>query len=375
MKIKRITTHKLFECEIPPEKWETYTKTKTFDQWLEDEDFRERWIAFDDIMYNPNDGLIYVGLTALNGDIFYTFDPSTGEFRSLGFPTQGDAYATKIHNALTLGADGCIYGAVATLADVDVWERAPGGHLFRYDPASGDYELLGIPMPHEYIQCIRVDEGRGIIYGSTFPGYNLFRYDMADRQARQLCHVGAAATEHLGMDADGGVWHNYHLFQWAHRFPLLRYDPDRDAIDFLNLDLPDVAPQVKDGTQMDATITTRDGTLYIATVAGGLARIDHRTPAVENLGRPSEHRRAKIFEAPDGEHLFIACGVFGDTHLFAFHRESGRFSNLGPIVSEDGTHCWQAHEFTAVDDHTLYIAECDNHERASYLFQVDLADD
>ena len=77
MKIKRISTHRLRECEISMEKWTHFTKWKASEEWIEDEVFGKKWISPTCVCYNPTDGLVYVGLTALDRDIFYTFDPAT----------------------------------------------------------------------------------------------------------------------------------------------------------------------------------------------------------------------------------------------------------------------------------------------------------
>src|SRR5579859_6502541 len=177
MQVATISAHSLKRCEVPLEKWSRYTSQGSTDDWIRDDMFREQWVSPTCLLYNPGDGMVYVGLTALNGDIFYRFNPQSDNWESLHYPTDRDRYATKIHVSLQLGDDGWIYSAVATLADVDMWPRPPGGPLFRFDPKTGRYEFLCIPQPHDYIQTIILDRRRGILYGSTFPGRRLFRYD------------------------------------------------------------------------------------------------------------------------------------------------------------------------------------------------------
>ena len=127
--------------------------------------------------------------------------------------------------------EGRVYAGVATLGDADIWPKATGGPIFRYDPRSGEYEFLCIPIEHDYVQGFVMDRRRGIIYGDTFPGRKMFRYDIGSDSARVLTMLGDVSTEHLALDADGGAWHTYELMQWAGRYPLLRYDPDRDEIE------------------------------------------------------------------------------------------------------------------------------------------------
>lgn len=372
-KVAHLTAHPLRDCRISAEKWNHFAARALTEDWLRDDDFRERWTSPTCLLFNPADGLVYVGLTALNGDIFYAFDPRTDTWESLRYPTGGDRYASKIHVALHLGADGWIYSAVATLADVDLWPRPPGGPLFRFDPRTRAYDFLGVPLPHDYIQGILLDEQRGIIYGNTFPGRRLFRFDLGTRQARELAFLGNVSTEHLALDAAGGLWHHYELAQWAGRYPLLRYDPDQDRIAYLNLDLPDLLAGNRAGGQIDTALTTRDGRLYLGAASGALFELEHRGPRLVYLGKPFPAPRLKgLLEAPDGL-LYGVAGARYDTHFFAYDRVGGQFLDLGPLVdTRTGARCWLAHDLCQVDARTFLVAECDNHERASYLFKIQL---
>ena len=374
MPIAAVSAHPLKQCEITAEKWGKFASQASTDDWLHDDVFREQWVSPTCLLYNQSDGLVYVGLTALNGDIFYTFDPHTNDWESLQFPTGGDRYASKIHASLQSGDDGCIYGAVATLADVDMWPRPPGGPLFRLDPRTRKYEFLGIPLPHDYIQSVIIDHRRGILYGTSFPGRRLFRYDFATGQARELAMLGTVSTEHMALDADGGLWHHYELAQWAGRCPLLRYDPEQDRVDFLNFDLPDLSTGNRASGQMDTALTTRDGSLYLGTAAGALLLLDPHGPQVTYLGKPYAAPRLKgLLEGTDGR-IFGVAGAKYDTHFFAFDRDTRQFTDLGPIVdSQTGVRCWLAHDLCQVSPRIFCVAECDNHERASFLFKITLA--
>ena len=59
----------------------------TFAGRIEDDDVFHNRIAFTSLLYDPNDGLIYCGITAYDNDILHTFDPNTAQFRSLGYPS------------------------------------------------------------------------------------------------------------------------------------------------------------------------------------------------------------------------------------------------------------------------------------------------
>jgi len=368
-----VSAHPLKQCEIPASKWEQFTHRASTEDWLRDEVFREQWVSPTCLLYNPDDSLVYVGLTALNGDIFYAFDPASARWESLHYPTNGDRYASKIHVSLQWH-QGWIYGAVATLADVDMAPRPPGGPLFRFDPRTRQYELLGTPLPRDYIQTILIDHARGIVYGTSFPGRRLFRYDLATGKARELAMLGNVLTEHMALDAEGGLWHPYELAQWSGRHPLLRYDPERDSVDFLNFDLPDLSDGSAWAGQIDTALTTRDGTVYLGTPKGALIEFDPRGPWATYLGKPYAAPRMKgLLEADDGR-IFGVAGAQYDTHLFAYERDARQFRDLGAIVdSRTGVRCWLAHDLCQIGPNTFCVAECDNHERASFLFKLTLA--
>jgi hypothetical protein len=361
------------QCEISIEKWQLFTKRKQSEEWLADEIFHHQWHSFDCLHYNSADRLIYAGLTATNGDFFYTFNPQDGEFVSLNFPTQGDRYAHKIHFGLTQDSQGIFYGGVATLSDVDVWPKAKGGQLFKFDPVNQRYHWLGVPIPHDYIQGVVLDEERQKIYGNTFPGRKLFCYDLATGQTRILTNFGATLSEAIIKDSSGGIWHNYHLAQWANRTPLMRYDPDTNQVKFLNLDLPDTRNTGK--SVIDSCLTTKDNEVIIGGVDGSLSSLLPEEHEITYLGKPSPSSRIKgLLESPEGV-IFGVAGSEYDTVLFSYHRTSKVFNVLGPVQdSQSGERAWLVHDLCQVDDNTLVAAETDNPNRASYLFVITLGE-
>ena len=48
-----------------------------------DENWRDGWISFDAVTWNPDDRQVYCGLNAIDGDLLYRFDPASGAFTSL----------------------------------------------------------------------------------------------------------------------------------------------------------------------------------------------------------------------------------------------------------------------------------------------------
>jgi hypothetical protein len=373
LKISQCTACHLAECDISTDKWNLFTKWKQAEDWLADATFREHWKSFDCLCYNPGDGLVYAGLTATNGDFFYTFDSRSKIFESLCFPTQGDRYVHKIHAGLTLNKQGQLLGAVATLSDVDTWPHARGGEIFRFDPRSRMYTSLGIPFPHDYIKGITLDERRSMLYGNKFPGRVFFRFDLETGVAHPLTLFGVTLSEKILQDAQGCIWHNYHLASWANRTPLFRYRPDLEIIDFLNLDLPSA---FGDGcSTIDSCLVTQDGEIYIGGSDGSLSRLDPEKLAIHYLGKPVASPRMKgLLESPEGL-IYGAAGNRYDTHIFSYDLASSRFEILGAVQdNQGGTRCWIMHDLCLVDHRTIVAAETDNPQRASCLFVILLND-
>jgi hypothetical protein len=372
MKISQCTAYNHKDCEISPEKWALFTRRKQSEEWLDDDTFVNDWHSFDCLHFNKQDGLVYAGLTATNGDFFYTFNPENGQFNSQNFPTEGDRYAHKIHFGLQQDSTGVFYGGVATLSDVDVWPKARGGQLFRYNPADKKYQLLGIPLSHDYIQGIVLDENRNRIYGNTFPGRNLFSFDLETGKTCVLTNFGATLSESIIMDSSGGIWHNYHLAQWADRTPLLRYSPDLDSIEFLNLDLPDAQNQGK--STIDSYLRTKDQVIFIGGSDGSLSMLLPDVPAITYLGKPTPGKRLKgLVEAPNGLLIGVAGSAY-KTVLFSYHRGSKSFDILGPVQdSQNGKRAWLVHDLCMIDETTYIAAETDNPYRASSLFVMRLS--
>ncbi|HXG24611.1 MAG TPA: hypothetical protein VNJ09_08670, partial [Chthonomonadales bacterium] len=124
------------------DRWE-YHDFKASDSW------RKGWISMDCALYNTADDRIYLGITSFDADIFRAYDRKTGQFLDLGFSRIADPFDAKFHRSLVKwNKDGCLYGAIALLHDIDRYWEAPGGAIVRYDPATGKLEKIGIPLPH-----------------------------------------------------------------------------------------------------------------------------------------------------------------------------------------------------------------------------------
>ncbi len=336
------------------------------------QEFNDNYIAFTCLLANPNDGLLYCGVTAFNTDILHAFDPVSKTFRSLRYQDVAEPFEIKVHRSLELASDGAIYGASACLHGVNKRLEAPGGSLFRYHPKQAKVEKLGIPIARDYIQTISLDESRGLIYGQTYPVFCLFAYHLATGQVDDLGYIGSI-THISAIDDQGCLWGTWDSV--AHN--LFKYDPAQQKIIFFDHGLPDgnkMGGLMYPGSgPVDCMINGGDGYLYLGTTGGTLLRLDPKTAEVKYLGKPYASRRMpglKIW--PDGRLL----GVVGDTdlsYLFTYDRESGRFVDLGPIIdTETGLALYRTHDLAIVDDSHLYVAETDVPSRSGYLWECEV---
>ena len=340
--------------------------TATFREWVADERFYHHLISFTTVMYNPNDGLTYCGLTAYDNDLLWTFDPETKEFRSCGYQSAGERFDVKIHRSLELAKDGTIYGATACLHALDQRAEAPGGKLFRYDPKTGKIEILAIPAPHDYIQTIALDDDRGILYGFTYPVWKLFRYDIASNRTKDFGNIGTGP--HIpAIDDQGCVWGAW-KDRCRKRDNLLRYDPETDEITYFDYGLPRMSP-VDVGT-VDSMLNGRDGYLYVGTSAGALCRLDPKTAKVAYLGKPDPELRMPGLILGNNGLLYCGTGTEGNTKLFAYDRESAKFIELGRVYDPQiNDSSFILHHITEAADRTIYTGETDNPRRSGYLWE------
>ena len=102
-----------------------------FDDFRADPAWREGWVSMDTVFYSGDDDRLYLGITSFAADIFRAYDRQTGQFADLGYGRIADPFDAKFHRSLVKwDRDGCLYGAIALLHDVDRYWEAPvqSGH-------------------------------------------------------------------------------------------------------------------------------------------------------------------------------------------------------------------------------------------------------
>jgi outer membrane protein assembly factor BamB len=222
------------------------------------------------------------------------------------------------------------------------------------------------------------------VYGFTYPGEYLFRYDLETHTCRTLAFIGNGVIlcqPHCPtLDGQGrlwGTWGESRAFEDVFGPVPVRifcYDPDKDQFTWYSHGFPKVDP--KDPARVDHMMLADDGMIYVGTVSGGFSRLDPTTGEVEDLGRPFPNPRlAGLVQTPDG--IIYGGGNEGygperrgEARLFAFDPRTGERTDLGPLFDERvGMGAAKVHMLVSAGDGVLYAGENDNIYRSSYLWE------
>jgi hypothetical protein len=356
-----------------------------YEDFLASDDWRKGWISFDSLCYDKGTDTVFAGITSFDADIFRGFNRKTRQFGSTGFERVANPFDAKFHRSL-VEYDGCLYGAIALLHDVDNYWEAPGGAIIKYDPRHGTIEKIGIPIPHVYIQSIVLDEKGGVIYGQTFTPERFFSFDLETRKGKDLGPIGSgmamAQSENLVLDDAGCVWGSWNVTRaWQSQSGvdssrLFRYDPRVEKIEFLKTGLP--RPDGAYGfAKVEAFFNFGTGSLYASGANGSLYRIDPKTGKAEYLFTPISDRRSRLASmapAPDG-FAYGITGRDGKCVLLRFDPKCEKYELMGEIKDESGEPCWQVHDIVALPDGTLFAGENDVPYRSGYLWECRLSEE
>jgi hypothetical protein len=363
------------------------------------------WISFDAVVWNPHDQQVYCGLNSMDSDLLYRFDPATERFEGMNTRQWADEFDVKIHRTLLLSPkDHSLYFATSLLHDLDQQHAAKGGKLVRFDPHAQSYNLIGVPLPHLYIQSIAADWERGIIYGFTYPAETLFRTDLATGASTLLAYLTNATMfvqPHNGIvDKDGWLWgtcaetrawdeavgcNPVRLFKYhpeGNRFVWFNHGLSRreDKIQLLN-DPPKPrgvssamgeTRHKEDFGFCDSMAYDGERYIYAGTTAGVLCRIDVQSGSVEKIATVTATGRFPALILKD-HILYGAGGMKGSTQLIRWDTRSDHMDGYTDLRDPQTGECpARIHDIAVDDDHRIYLGENDNHERSSYLWTVRL---
>lgn len=383
--------------------WDDRIKNKwAFQNLRDDPSWFHGWISFDAVTWSSKQKTLYCGLNSLDGDLLYGFSPSTGTFKTMHTKLWTDRYDVKIHRTLLINPnDQCLYLATSQLHEPDQQQEAKGGKLVKFDPQTGLFELICIPVPHLYIQSIAADWRRNIIYGFTYPAEAVFRIDLNTGHSRILAYIGNATMmvqpHNAIVDGEGWLWGTYaETRAWdestgPHPVRLFKYHPDSNEFKWFDHGLcrreerHQLLSDPPTAGKGASTLETRhhedfgfcdsmayDGQRYVyaGSVAGVLSRIDTQTAKVEKVANAIPSARFPALEIKDGI-LYGGGGMNGDTHLIRWKTDSDKLEVYSDLVAEGiKDRPARIHELAIDDEHRIFLGENDNHRRSSYLWSV-----
>lgn len=382
----KIVSHKLFDERFGNQWFDEVEDRWDYEDFLKDERWRKGWISMDCALYDNEDKRVYLGISTFDPNgIFKAFDTEKKEFMDLGYERIADPYDAKFHQALVKRKkDGCIYGAVALFHDCDRNRDAPGGAIVRYNPKTGEIKKLAIPMPHNYIQSITLDEERDLLYCQCFPpeyviSYNLETGEIVNFGIIGTGKAGNAECENLVLDDDGNVWAPWSTTRAWQRtagkdcYRIFTIPAGSDRIKFFKKGLPK-----RDGSygyeKMDAIFNFHDGYIYASGGNGSLYRIDREDCNVKYLFTPIDYRPSRLSSmviGPDGC-AYGVTGRDGKCRVLRFDFKNKEYELLDDVIDQDGEACWQIHCVTTDGKGTLYACENDNPYRSGYLWEIKL---
>lgn len=337
-------------------------------QLANQEEFKQGYFAFTSLLYRPQDGLLYCGNTNFGNDLLRTFCLETHKFTSLHYQDFGEKFEIKIHRALELGADGKIYGATSCLHEADKRREGPGGKIFSYDPVTRKYECLCVPVQHDYIQTISLDNDRQMIYGFTYPVFEFFAFSLRNREV--VYHQFMDSISHISaIDDDGGYWGT-----WSYLHKLFRYDPYENKVKFFDHGFPEKGGNrmYRNAGPIDGMINGKDAYLYVATDLGSLYRLNPKTAEVSFLGKPFSSQRLPGLALGNDGLIYMSGGDDDNCKIASYDRKAGRFDILGSITGDEGTKCFRTHDIEIVGN-SIFVGETDNPKRTDYLWECVLA--
>ncbi|MBI3922808.1 MAG: hypothetical protein HY318_15415 [Armatimonadetes bacterium] len=380
----KIRSLKLKDRHFGNEWFDTVEDRWNYRDFLADKRWREDWISFDGVVYHSGTDRVYCGITSFDADIFKAYDRRSGQFLDLGFAAVSNRYDAKFHRSMELTRDGTnLYVATALLHDLDRYWEAPGGGIYRHEVATGATEKLGIPLPHNYIQSIALDESRGLVYSLHFTPERLSSFDLNTKTFRDLGPIGSgiamAQGENLVLDDQGRVWCGWGVTRaWqsgpgvdSHR--LCRYDPQEDRILYCESGLPRADGSY--GTaKVEGLFNLGTGCLYASGDNGSLYRIDPETAKAVCLGTPIRTERSRLTSLAlhsDG-FAYGITGRDGKCRVLRFDPNADRHEVGDPVIDEAGVPMWQCHDVTMTTDGVIYAGENDHPQRSGYLWEIAL---
>jgi hypothetical protein len=379
----KIQAHKLFDNKFGNQWFDEIDDHWEYQQFKADPNWRRGWISFDCCYYDLDGRKVYLGITSFDADIFRCFDPTSGEFLNIGYASIAHPQDAKFHRSLVKWErDGCLYGAIALLHDVDKYWEAPGGAIVRYNPETGEMKKIAVPLPHIYFQSICLDHSKGILYGQTLTPERMVRFNLNTYRSDDLGPIGSGIDygqgENIELDDEGCAWCGWTVTRaWQNsagedRNRLCKFDPVQDRIIYYDGGLQ--RPDGKYGyAKVEGIFNLGGDHMYCSGANGSLFRLDTVSGNAHYLFTPITDRSSRLASlrlAADGAAYGI-IGREGHCQVLRFDPRSEKYELLG-AVSDGQDSAWQIHDLCISPEGVIYACENDNPRRSGYLWEIHL---
>lgn len=359
-----------------------------------------------------SNGLVYGATSGRHQAYLFFFNHYLNKVRPLG----KIADAKGVYHTLAEGPDGLIYigtgrnmfEPVQLTADFPVeyeaiskqlwkdirapYEDYPGGHIYVYDPASGDKGIytpedaaplvdLGIPVAGNTVYAMRFNADRSILYGITYPDAHFFSYDLA-----------AATFEDHGEMLDRKVYNGPErhwrtvprdiyvcpdtgdVYTSGEQGIIIRFRVEDRQWELMNARLPgEYWEGLKsiDYPVIEAIDIDSEGRIFAGTNDGYLIQLDLENDRVISLGKPRVQRRIRSLRVGMDDNLYMITGEMDRfCKLYTYDLKGDRgFAELGPFaVDRSPFYNWRAYQFDAMTIGTDGTVFCGESDRGGHLF-------
>jgi outer membrane protein assembly factor BamB len=317
----------------------------------------------------PN-GAIYGATSGKRSHLFVMF-PVHGYVQPLCYLNG----VTTIHRSIVVSKSGDLY----------IGSGDKDGHLYRYATKNDEHKPnrvdvacevtdLGAPAAGEGIYSLAINRMFDTIYGLTWPNGQFFSFDIVSGKftvhgkvaERKIPGEKFETNKNIGramMLDDAG-----RVFTSGEDGAIYRFHP-ASGLEKLGITASTVRGR-EPYNGVDAWAKDACGMLYGGTSDGYLFRLDPKTSAIENLGKPlNQYRIRGLVFARNGK-LYGAGGDDDEmARLFSYDPSTGAYEMLGMIdVNRRPFYTWQAYVVDSMaigDDDTIYIGQA---ERKSKLY-------
>lgn len=358
---------------------------------------------------------IYMGLTS-GSKVLAVYDIEKDRIEVLGevFPwVKERGYCTKVHNSMGVLSDGSILlgegnhftwdGIPVTvnyfntelpesmlarkqaqgfegvkytdfcLKNLENWRRDicdPGGKVVRFNPDSGESEVIFSLPQYLYSQSMIVDTKRDRAFGHTIPDNNFFYIDIKKNICKNFGHISDYAHHNMVV-APNGICYGGWIDRADGSLKLLKFNPDEERLYHLNKTiLKDPGKKVAGNQGIDEWIVTKSGEIYVGMVANSLLfRFYPDREEFELVGQLAKGGRVTSMDEDDDGIIWIGAD-YPNMRLIRFDPKvqgGDKFTDCGQVNTKYPRCYFHA---SCIYDNKLYLGETDGFSPSLHI--VDL---